>query len=313
MSCYIVLKIINFFLITYNEFRNFKETNMMKHSILITQDEILRHYKPINPSTHKGIQGHVLIIGGSYGKIGSICLSSKAALKAGCGLVTAFTPECGYEIVQISTPEIMVLTDVKPKFISKIAFNFFPQAVGIGPGLGQEILTQKAFYEFLKSNTVPLVVDADALNILSQNKDWISMLPSKTILTPHPKELERLIGKWNSETEKMEKTIAFSEQYQAIIVMKGAPTYIIDGTAIYKNTTGNAALATAGSGDVLTGIITSLLAQSYKPIEASIIGVYLHGLTADLALPETGYQSFIASDIIAYLGMAFLTLDNKKH
>lgn len=286
---------------------------MMKHSILITQDEILKHYKPINPYTHKGIQGHVLIIGGSYGKIGSICLSSKAALKAGCGLVTAFTPECGYDIVQISTPEIMVLTDVKPKFISKIAFNFVPQAIGIGPGLGQELETQKAFHEFLKSNTVPLVIDADALNILSQNKDWITMLPSKTILTPHPKELERLIGKWNSETEKMEKIIAFSEKYQAIIVMKGAPTYIIDGTSIYKNTTGNAALATAGSGDVLTGIITSLLAQSYKPIEASIIGVYIHGLTADLALPETGYQSFIASDIIAYLGNAFLSLDHKKH
>ena len=284
----------------------------MKHSILINQDEILRHYKSINSYTHKGIQGHVLIIGGSYGKIGSICLSSKAALKAGCGLVTVFIPECGYEILQIAIPEVMVLTDVKQKYISKITLNFVPQAIGIGPGMGQELETQKALHEFLKSNTVPLVIDADALNILSQNKEWISLLPSKTILTPHPKELERLIGKWNSETEKIEKTIAFSEKYQIIIVMKGAPTYIIDETVIYKNTSGNAALATAGSGDVLTGIITSLLAQSYKSIEAAIIGVYLHGLTADLALNETGYQSFIASDIIAYLGKAFLTLDHKK-
>jgi len=150
-----------------------------------------------------------------------------------------------------------------------------------------------------------LVIDADALNILSQNKDWISLLPSKTILTPHIKELERLIGKCESDSERIQKTISFSKEHDVIVVMKGAPTYIIDNETIYKNTTGNAALATAGSGDVLTGILTGLLAQSYKPIDAAIIGVYIHGLTANLALPKTGYQSFIASDIIAYLGEAF--------
>jgi NAD(P)H-hydrate repair Nnr-like enzyme with NAD(P)H-hydrate dehydratase domain len=124
--------------------------------------------------------------------------------------------------------------------------------------------------------------------------------------------LERLVGKWDSETEKFEKTIAFSNQYQLIIVMKGAPTHIIDGDTIYENTTGNAALATAGSGDVLTGMITSLLAQSYEPVNAAILGVYLHGLTADIALPETGYQSFIASDVIANIGKAYLSLENKE-
>jgi NAD(P)H-hydrate repair Nnr-like enzyme with NAD(P)H-hydrate dehydratase domain len=134
------------------------------------------------------------------------------------------------------------------------------------------------------------------------------LLPPKTIITPHLKELERLIGKWNSEAELFEKTIMFSKQHQLIVVMKGAPTRIIDGDLVYQNTTGNAALATAGSGDALTGIITSLLAQSYEPINTALLGVYLHGLTANIALPETGYQSFIASDIISYLGKAYLSL-----
>ena len=279
------------------------------HSISINQKEILKRYKPIVKFAHKGIQGHALLIGGSYGKIGAVVLSSKACLKTGCGLVTAFVPKCGYTIIQASNPEVMVLTDVQEKYISKIEFDFIPQAIGIGPGLGQEIETQKAFYEFIKTNKSALVIDADALNILSKNPEWLSLLPSKTIITPHLKELERLIGKWNSDTEKFEKAKVFSIQHQLIIVMKGAPTFIIDEKIIYKNTTGNQALATAGSGDVLTGMITSLLAQSYEPIDAALLGVYLHGLTADIALPETGYQSFIASDIISNIGKAFLTLE----
>lgn len=282
----------------------------MTSPIYIERKEILKRYKPIDAHTHKGIQGHALIIGGSYGKIGAACLSAKAALRTGCGLVTAFVPKCGYDIVQIAIPEAMVLTDVQEKHISKIEFDILPQAIGIGPGLGQEPETQEAFHEFLKTNPIPLVIDADGLNIVSQNQSWLSLLPPKTILTPHPKELERLIGQWNSETEKVEKTIAFSKQHQLIIVMKGAPTRIIDGETIYENTTGNAALATAGSGDVLTGMITSLLAQSYQPIDAAVLGVYLHGLTADIALPETGYQSFIASDIIENIGKAYLSLGN---
>ncbi|UQD57307.1 NAD(P)H-hydrate dehydratase [Flavobacterium sp. K5-23] len=278
--------------------------------IYINKNEILKRYKPIDKYTHKGVQGHALMIGGSYGKIGAVCLSSKAALKTGCGLVTAFIPKCGYEILQIAVPEVMVLTDEKAKFFSKITFDIVPQAIGIGPGIGQEIATQKALHKFLQTNTVPLVMDADALNILSNNKEWLALLAPKTILTPHPKELERLIGKWTSEEDKFQKAIAFSKQYNLIVVMKGAPTHIVEGDSIYENTTGNAALATAGSGDVLTGIITSLLAQSYKPLDAAILGVYLHGLTADIALPVTGYHSFIASDSIKYLGRAFLSLEN---
>ena len=281
----------------------------MIHKTVVNKQEILKRYQPIVSITHKGMQGHALFVGGSYGKMGSVCLSAKAAMKSGCGLVTAYIPKCGYEIVQMAVPEVMVLTDVQDHCISAIHFNIVPKAIGIGPGLGQDAATRQGLYDFLKTNTIPLVLDADALNILALHLDWLALLPPKTIITPHLKELERLIGKWNSEAELFEKTITFSKNHQLIVVMKGAPTHCIDGDLVYKNTTGNAALATAGSGDVLTGIITSLLAQSYEPINAALLGVYLHGLTADIAIPETGYQSFIASDIISYLGKAFLTLE----
>jgi hydroxyethylthiazole kinase-like uncharacterized protein yjeF len=281
----------------------------MKDPFLITKEEILQLYKPVNPNTHKGLQGHAVIIAGSYGKIGAAVLASKSCLKTGCGLVTTFTPKCGYQILQISIPEVMVATDENTNFITHIHLPLTPQAIGIGPGIGKELGTQKALFEFLRINKAPLVLDADALNILSENQSWLELVPENTILTPHPKELERLIGKWNSESEKFQKTIAFSEKYKAIIVMKGAPTYIINQSKIYENTTGNAALATAGSGDVLTGILTSLLAQGYEPKYAAKLGVFLHGLTADIALPKTGYQSFTASDIIKNLGKAFLSLE----
>jgi len=281
----------------------------MNTPITIDRNEALKRYKPIDKFTHKGIQGHALLIGGSYGKIGAMCLSSKAALKTGCGLVTTFVPECGYEIVQIAIPEVMVVTDEHEKYLTDISFELEADAIGIGPGMGQKRATQKALHDFLSNTSLPLVIDADALNILAHNPSWVALVPPRTILTPHPKELERLIGKWYTEEEKFGKAVVFSLVNQVVIVMKGAPTYIIDGENIYENTTGNAALATAGSGDVLTGMITSLLAQSYKAVDAAIIGVYLHGLTADIALPETGYQSFIASSIIENIGKAYLSLE----
>lgn len=276
--------------------------------IKVTREFVLNLYKPIAHETHKGVQGHALLIGGSYGKMGSICLSSKAALRTGCGLVTAFIPKCGYEIVQISIPEAMVLTDENEKMLSNINYNFEPNAIGIGMGIGQDALTEKAFYNFLLNNKANLVVDADGLNILSKNKNWLSLLPPKTILTPHKKELERLIGTWQTEEEKLAKVTQLAIENNLIIVVKGAPTLIISNSEIYQNTTGNQALATAGSGDVLSGIITSLLAQNYEPKNAAILGVYLHGLTSDIAAPEISFQAFIASDIIGYLGKAFLEL-----
>ncbi|HLA54801.1 MAG TPA: NAD(P)H-hydrate dehydratase [Flavobacterium sp.] len=282
----------------------------MKNPLLITKEEILNRYKPIRNSTHKGIQGHALLIGGGYGKMGSVCLASKAALKTGCGLVTAFIPECGHDIVQIAIPEAMVITDTQSKSISEIKFDIAPNAIGIGPGMGQKQNTQSAVHKFLESNKAPLVIDADAINILSENQSWLTLLLPETIITPHQKELERLVGKWKDKEEKLQKVKALSKKHHLIVVVKGAPTIIVHKEKIYENTTGNAALATAGSGDVLTGMITSLLAQRYEPLDAAILGVYLHGLTADLAFPETGYQSFIASNIIENIGKAYLTLEN---
>ena len=280
-----------------------KPTNM-----IIDKSEFIKRYRPIDQHTHKGIQGHALIIGGGYGKIGSVVLASKACLKTGCGLVTAFIPKCGYEIVQISIPEVMVSTDDCLRYITNINIENNFQAIGIGMGMGQDLETQKAFHNFLKSNKVSLVIDADGINALSQNIQWLDLLPNNTIITPHFKELERLVGKWESEKDKLNRVFELSLKYNLIIVVKGSPTLVVFQNEIYENTTGNQALATAGSGDVLSGIITSLLAQSYSPLDAAIMGVFLHGLTADIGAPKSSYQAFIASDIIENIGNAYIEL-----
>ena len=272
----------------------------------IIREEFRKRFRSMVKNTHKGIQGHALIVGGSYGKIGSIVLASKACLKTGCGLVTAFIPKCGYEIIQISIPEVMVQTDDYLDHITNINLENNYQAIGIGMGMGQDADTQRAFHNFLKSNKTHLIIDADGINILSQNLEWLELLPKNTILTPHYKELERLIGKWESEDDKLYRVHQLSHKYNLIIVVKGAPTIVIYHHEIYENTTGNQALATAGSGDVLSGIITSLVAQSYNPLDAAILGVYLHGLTADIGAPKMSYQAFIASDIIENIGNAYI-------
>lgn len=275
---------------------------------LIDKKEILKRYKRIDKFTHKGIQGHTLIIGGSYGKMGAPVLSSRAALKAGCGLVTAYIPKCGYDIVQTSTVETMVITDENATHISSINYDINPQAIAIGMGLGKHKDTQTAFHTFLKNTTTPLLIDADGLNILAENKEWFSLLPKDTILTPHPKELERLIGVWENDFDKIDKIREFAKKYEIIVVVKGAYTLITDKENMYVNSSGNQALATAGSGDVLSGIISGLLAQSYKAVDAAILGVYLHGLTADVAVSDIGYEAFVASDSIKAIGKAFLSL-----
>lgn len=274
--------------------------------MIIDKSVFNKRYRPIDQHAHKGIQGHALIIGGSYGKIGSVVLASKACLKTGCGLVTSFIPKCGYEIVQISNPEVMVITDDYLDHITNIKIESNFQAIGIGMGMGQDADTQSAFHNFLKSNKIPLIIDADGINILSQNKEWLDLLPNNTIITPHFKELERLVGKWESEKDKLNRVFELSLKYNLIIVVKGSPTLVVYHNEIYENTTGNQALATAGSGDVLSGIITSLVAQSYEPLDAAIIGIYLHGLTADIGAPKMSYQAFIASDSIDNIGNAYL-------
>lgn len=280
----------------------------MDNLIKVDKNVVLQRFHPIGKFSHKGIQGHALIIGGSYGKIGAPCLSAKACLKSGAGLVTAYIPKCGYEIMQTALPEVMVETDDYPTHIRAIETKLKIQAVGIGIGIGQHLETQQAVFHFLKLNKAPLVIDADGINILSENKEWLDFLPAKTILTPHVKELERLIGAWINEADKMEKVKTLSKTFDIVMVIKGAPTRIVYQDQVFENTTGNQSLATAGSGDVLTGIITGLLAQAYDPVDAAVTGVYIHGLTADIALPELGYHAFVASDSIAYLGKAFHTL-----
>lgn len=272
--------------------------------------EIAHRFRHVKPHAHKGTQGHAFIIGGSYGKVGAVCLSAKAALKSGCGLVTAYLPKCGYEVIQSYFPEAMAVTD-GDTHIQKISFDGQPKAIGLGPGIGQHPETQQAVLNFLKLQTKPLVIDADALNILAQNKEALQYLPESTILTPHPKELERLMGSWDNDFEKLHKMKAFSTRYGVVLVAKDAHTLIVDGESVYVNATGNAALATGGSGDCLTGIITGLLAQGYPPADAAIVGVYLHGLTSDIGVKETGTQAFTASDILHYLGKAYLKIESE--
>ena len=249
-----------------------------------------------------------MIIGGSYGKIGAVTLSSRAALFVGAGLITAYVPKCGYTILQASFPEAMVITDENKKIITNIDFEIKPTVIGIGVGLGTDTKTINAFEVFLKQNKLPLVIDADGLNILSKKKSLLKRLPKNTVLTPHLKELERLIGKWKDDFDKLKKVKAFSEKYNLIVVIKGANTITVFKDKLYVNSTGNPGLATAGSGDVLTGIITGLISQNYTTLEAAIFGVFLHGKAADIAVEDFGYESLIASHIIEYLGEAYLDL-----
>ncbi len=277
-------------------------------SELIGKFEVLPLYKPRQKFVHKGTYGHTLIIGGSQGKIGSVVLASKAVMSSGAGLVTAYVPKCGDTVLQSAFPETMVITDKNESIISAIDFDLQPTVIGIGVGLGTDEITASAFEVFLKSNKVPLVIDADGLNLLGLKKALLKLLKPNTILTPHPKELERLVGKWADDFDKLKKVKAFSKKYKVIVVIKGAHTIIVQGDKLYINSTGNPGLATAGSGDVLTGIITGLISQGYEPIVASIFGVYLHGRAADIAVEFFGYQSLLASHIIEYLGEAYIDL-----
>ncbi len=275
---------------------------------LIGKNEVLPIYMPREKYSHKGTFGHALIIGGSYGKIGSVQLSSKACLVAGSGLVTALVPKCGYIPFQTALPEIMILTSKGENVISEIDHELNPTVIGIGMGLGTSNEIENAFEEFLNSNKTALVVDADGLNLLSKNKKLLEKLPPKTVLTPHPKELQRLIGGWKDDFDKLEKAKAFSLKYNCVLVIKGANTITLYEGKGYINTTGNPGMATAGSGDVLTGVITSLIAQNYDPLKAAIFGVYLHGKSGDIAVETLGYQSLIASSIVNTIGDAYIDL-----
>ena len=275
---------------------------------LIAKAEAQLFYKQRQKYDHKGIYGHALIVAGSYGKIGAAILSAKGAFRIGAGLVSCFIPECGYTILQTALPEAMIITDTENKFITNIKIDFKPSAIGVGIGIGTNKETVLALSALFSESKAPLVLDADALNCISENKDLLKILPKNSILTPHLGELERLVGKWNNDYDRIEKTKKFSEKHQVIVVIKGANTITVFGEKLYINTTGNPGMATAGSGDVLTGVITGLLSQGYDPLLASVFGVYLHGSAGNIVSQEISYESLMASDICDALGRAYIEL-----
>lgn len=266
-------------------------------------DELIVSFVKKRPrKSHKGIYGHALLLVGSYGKIGAAVLSARACLRSGVGLLTVDIPKCGYEILQISVPEAMCLIDDNEKNLSQFPDIKSYNAVGIGPGIGQDKLTFNLLERILKECTHPLVLDADAINIISANQQLLELIPKNTILTPHIKEFDRLTGVSENSKERFQKQREFSRRYNCIVVLKDAYTCIssVQGD-LYFNTSGNQGMATGGSGDVLTGIITGLLAQGYESLLAALIGVYFHGKAGDKAAEEKGYNALIASDIVESL------------
>ena len=252
--------------------------------------------------SHKGTYGHALIVAGSRGKMGASVLCSRACLRSGVGLVTIHTPDCGLDILQTSNPEAMCSIDCHSYHICTVPDLKNYKSIGMGPGIGLAKETKEALEDLLRKADVPIVLDADALNILASEKRLLQLLPRDTILTPHPKEFERLAGTWDTSMERLEKQIAFSKRYDCIVVLKDAHTVITDAEgSIYINTSGNPGMATGGSGDVLTGIITGLAAQGYSPLQSALIGVYYHGNAGDKAINTKGMNALIASDLVDFL------------
>ncbi len=262
---------------------------------------------------HKGNLGHALIIAGSYGKMGAAILACKACLRAGVGLLTTHVPVTGYEIMQTTVPEAMVCIDESESRFCKTEEQGNYTAIGLGPGMGTRKFTINLLGNLLKNSEKPVVLDADAINILAENREMLKNLPANSILTPHPGEYRRLVGDWKNFYERLKAQTAFAKKHKIYLVLKGANTCIATPQGkCYFNSSGNPGMATAGSGDTLTGIITSLLAQGYTSENASILGVYLHGLAGDFAAEEVGEQALIASDIINCLGKAYKMLEEVK-
>ncbi|MEM9297738.1 MAG: NAD(P)H-hydrate dehydratase [Bacteroidota bacterium] len=288
-----------------NDFINAVSANTYYSS----ESEITQKVKRRGKFDHKGVFGKAMLVSGSLGKMGAAILCGKAALRSGLGLLTIYVPQCGYTIIQTALPEAMAIVDQNEEFISKIAVEDY-SAIGIGPGIGKNKNTVNALANLLNECKGTTVLDADALNILSENRELIQLLPENSILTPHPKEFSRLVGNSANDFERLEKQKQFSADYDVIVVLKGAHTSITaPDKSVFFNSTGNPGMGTAGSGDVLTGVITALVANGYSSIEAAIIGVYMHGLAGDLASRQKGQTGMIASDIISCLPLAFQKFD----
>ncbi|NCU04574.1 MAG: NAD(P)H-hydrate dehydratase, partial [Chitinophagaceae bacterium] len=277
---------------------------------LIDLETVRSVYKKRKPFSHKGNYGHALLMAGSYGKMGAAVLSAEACLRSGAGLLTVRSPRCGYTVLQSSVPEAMVDTDPEEHYLTTVSGDLLRyEAIGIGPGIDLHEETAEMLVQLLQTAHQPIVLDADALNLLSIKKDLSKHLHEECILTPHPKEFERLFGKAANDFDRMLLTQQKAEELNCVIVLKGHHTFIAcpNGNAWF-NHTGNAGMATAGSGDVLTGMLTGLLAQGYSAEDAAILGVYLHGAAGDLAAAACSQEAMLASDINQYIGKAFLQL-----
>lgn len=276
---------------------------------LLEKSDIQGILRPRSKFQHKGNFGHALLISGSYGKIGAAILSARAAMRSGVGLLTIHIPKCGYDIIQTSIPEAMVSVDESELIFSSIPETKNFDAVGIGPGIGQDKQTVMALTKLLDTLDNPVVLDADALNILGANRELLHLVPKGSILTPHPKEFERLVGSWSTDFERLGKQIDLSRKTNTVVLLKGAYTTIaIPEGKIYFNNTGNPGMATGGSGDILTGLLTGLLAQGYSSGESAILGAWIHGLAGDQAANTFSEQAMIASDIIDHFPVAFASI-----
>ena len=277
------------------------------NNFYIQKPDIQPLLMPRHKFDHKGTFGHGLLIAGGYGKMGAAVMAAEAALRAGAGLVTAHIPVAGYQIMQTALPECMTSIDADEHNFTSLPDHLENyQAIAAGPGLGTKPETQKALKLLIQNTPVPLILDADALNILSENKTWLAFLPPDTILTPHPKEFERLAGKTKNSFDRHELQREFSIKNKIFVVLKGGYTCIStpDGRCFF-NSTGNAGMGTGGTGDVLTGVLLGLLAQGYPELHACLLGVYLHGLAGDIAARKLSMQAMIAGDVTKHLGKAY--------
>ena len=265
-------------------------------------------YKPVPKFAHKGSNGLGLLIAGSRNMPGAALLSAKAALRSGLGKLIVHAPATEVlEKVVLSVPEAILSCDANPDFFSMPPNNIAQcNALAIGPGLGTNSITAQGLLKLLQQLPYPIIADADALNILAKNKEWLGLLPKNSILTPHISEFDRLTEKSQNRLERLQKVQNFAQKYNVIVVLKGHYTHIVlPNGKIFMNTTGNQGMATAGSGDVLTGILLGLLTKGYTPENTAKLGVYLHGFAGDLALKKQSHESLVASDIIENLGTAF--------
>lgn len=277
---------------------------------VVTRADAQALLRPRPRFSHKGTYGHALLLNGRFGSMGAAVLAAGACLRAGVGLLTAHTPFCGLDILQTRVPEAMCSADSSDTHWTELPDLSRYTAIGTGCGIGLDPQTAQALKRLLQTARVPLVLDADALNILARHPNWFSFLPENTILTPHPKEFERLFGPSKDDFERNALQRAKAKEHRIFIVLKGAftATACPDGSCWF-NTTGNPGMATGGSGDVLTGLLTGLLAQGYSPHDACLLGVYLHGLAGDLAAAEKSQPGMVAGDLVDFLGKAWLELE----